>query len=156
MMSKNFLRPLSAAVASMAVASLFVASTSFADTTTTGATTTGTGLTMTRTPTVKLYDCSVALTKPQQVVIACADANRYLSGLTWTNWGKANATAKGVLHWNLCTPNCASGKFRTKKITLTATDRRKVKGVWLYTELKGPSGSWGEKGTVWTLPTAGV
>ena len=53
-----------------------------------------------------------------------------------------------------CTPTCAAGATKTKVITFTATDRKEVKGRWLYTELKGPRGAWGAKSKVFHLPTA--
>ena len=41
-------------------------------------------------------------------------------------------------------------------ISFTATDRKDVKGTWLYTELKGPKGAWGTKSKVFDLPTSAL
>jgi hypothetical protein len=103
---------------------------------------------------VQLYNCSTLAAKPTEIVLSCADANRSLEKIHWHTWGGKSATATATLTWNTCTPNCASGKDKSKVITFTATDRKTVKGELLYTELVGPAGTWGEKGTVWALPTS--
>jgi|APCry1669192319_1035405.scaffolds.fasta_scaffold09298_1 hypothetical protein len=95
--------------------------------------------------------CLTQSVKPTEVVIACADANRYVSHITWTNWGSATAHGKGTLAWNTCTPNCAAGKFVTRSISFSATGRKLVKGKETYTTLVGPKGSWGTTGTTWSL-----
>ena len=51
--------------------------------------------------------------RPAEVTFACADANFYATGLSWSHWGTADAEATGVGHQNDCTPNCAAGHFHT-------------------------------------------
>lgn len=106
----------------------------------------------------RLYNCSTPVTTPKQIVINCADANRYVAGLHWQHWGAQSATATGRLYWNNCQPNCAAGHEESRAITFTANGRRLVKGknVFLYTNLHGPAGSWGTAGTNWSLPTSAL
>jgi len=103
-------------------------------------------------PTV-LSNCGTAVTSPSSITISCADANRYLSNITWTNWGKPVATGTGTLHWNTCTPTCAAGTFLHKSISFRATTKKVLHGKSTYTVLVGPAGDWGTSGTSWTLIT---
>jgi hypothetical protein len=50
---------------------------------------------------------------PSSFVLTCADANDALSGLTWTTWTPARATATGTEQVNDCRPNCAEGTFHS-------------------------------------------
>jgi hypothetical protein len=101
-----------------------------------------------------LYNCSTPTQRPKEIVLTCADANTYVTKITWSNWSSTSAHAKGIFHWNTCTPNCAAGTTRSKAITFIATDRRKVKGVWLYTELKATKKTWNTGSALFTLPTS--
>lgn len=61
-----------------------------------------------------VFDClNHAQVQPKNFVLACADGNSALSGLSWTAWSQAMATATGKLVANDCLPDCASGKFHT-------------------------------------------
>lgn len=61
-------------------------------------------------------------TRPDRIVLACADGNLYLSGLHWSTWTAARAIARGKLGWNNCKPTCAAGSFltTTAQVTLSA------------------------------------
>ena len=48
---------------------------------------------------------------PDNIVLACADGNSFLSQLTWTSWTSSSATGSGFYTHNTCTPNCAEGTF---------------------------------------------
>ena len=52
-----------------------------------------------------------AQVRPRKFIITCADANDYLTRLTWSTWGPRVALGRGVEWVNNCSPNCASGKF---------------------------------------------
>ena len=101
---------------------------------------------------VHLYNCSTLTTKPAEIVLTCADANRYVAGITWTSWTATRATATGVVHWNGCTPSCAAGTWHTRSISFSARDPKSSGGDEIFTQLVGPSGVWGVKGLVWDLP----
>ena len=103
-----------------------------------------------------LYDCSTVVQRPSQITITCADGNRLVKGIVWSSWSGKSAKAKGTLEWNTCTPTCVASKVKTRVISFTATDRKDVKGTWLYTELKGPKGAWGTKSKVFDLPTSAL
>jgi hypothetical protein len=61
-----------------------------------------------------LVDCEHhARVRPASVVVTCADANFYLTGLRWKRWDGSRAVATGIAHVNDCTPYCAAGKFHT-------------------------------------------
>jgi hypothetical protein len=103
-----------------------------------------------------LYDCSTLTQRPSQITLACADANRYLSHITWSAWAGHSVHAKGTLHWNTCTPTCAGGTMKSASINFVATGRKKVNGTWLFTELKGPKSAWGTGSALFALPTSAL
>jgi len=118
-------------------------------------TTSAYGVTTATSPTY-LYNCSTPTQRPREIVITCADAGRYVTNITWSKWSGTAAHAKGILHWNTCTPTCSAGKMKSSTITFTATDRRDVKGTWLYTELKSSRDTWGTGSAQWALPTSAL
>ena len=101
-----------------------------------------------------LYNCSTLTQRPREIVLSCADGNTYISKISWSCWSGASAQAKGTLHWNTCTPTCVAGTDKSKVITFTATSRRKVKGTWLYTELKDHKNTWNTGSALYSLPTS--
>jgi hypothetical protein len=61
-----------------------------------------------------VFNClNRAQVQPKSFVLACADGNDYLTGLAWTSWTPALATASGTQMENDCIPNCAAGKFHS-------------------------------------------
>jgi hypothetical protein len=67
-----------------------------------------------------INNCGPLVSAPP-LVLACGDANYLLANLKWRGWGKPTATATGVARANTCTPNCAAGKFRSYRMTATAS-----------------------------------
>lgn len=68
-----------------------------------------------------IFDCTnQSVTAPSTFVLSCADANTLVKDIKWTNWGSATATATGVGSWNDCTPDCASGKWKSAPVTISA------------------------------------
>jgi hypothetical protein len=108
----------------------------------------------TTTAATYLYNCSTRTQRPHEIVLTCADANTYVSNITWSHWSASSAHAKGTFHWNTCTPTCVAGTNKSKAVTFIATNRRKVKGVWLYTELKATKTTWNNGSAIFTLPTS--
>jgi len=49
--------------------------------------------------------------RPGSFVLACADGNNALTGLSWTVWSPAMAAGTGTQVANDCTPDCAEGHF---------------------------------------------
>jgi hypothetical protein len=49
--------------------------------------------------------------EPSSIVLACADGNSALSGLSWTSWTPKLGSASGTLMENDCIPYCAAGHF---------------------------------------------
>ena len=59
-----------------------------------------------------VFDClNRTQVRPKSFVLACADANSALSGLSYSSWTSAYAAASGTQVVNDCIPNCAAGKF---------------------------------------------
>jgi serine/threonine protein kinase len=56
--------------------------------------------------------------QPRQIYLS-ADGSRYVDGLTWTAWGRPQATAAGTLKVNDCTPSCVQGTFSPYPATVT-------------------------------------
>jgi hypothetical protein len=50
-----------------------------------------------------------AQTRPGRYVLACADGNAYLTGLSWAAWGSASAFAAGTDTFKVCIPTCTAG-----------------------------------------------
>ncbi len=70
---------------------------------------------------VSIYDCSTTSSvAPSSMVLTCADANTLVKNLRWSGWGQPTATATGVGSWNDCTPDCASGKWKSAPVTISA------------------------------------
>jgi hypothetical protein len=60
--------------------------------------------------------------EPSTYVLSCADFNSKFTDLHWTSWGSATAYASGEARWNDCTPNCASGHWKSESVTVWAWD----------------------------------
>jgi hypothetical protein len=56
-------------------------------------------------------DCIHEAYKPHRILIACADAGLYVTGMKWSTWKRKIAVGHGTGHINDCTPNCAMGHF---------------------------------------------
>jgi len=56
--------------------------------------------------------------KPKTFLLACADANSYVSHITWTSWTSNGARGLGTLRENECNPNCVSGQFTSSPTTI--------------------------------------
>jgi hypothetical protein len=52
-----------------------------------------------------------AQVRPSSFILACADANDYLTKLSWTSWEPNLASAYGTQEENDCIPYCAAGHF---------------------------------------------
>jgi len=110
----------------------------------------------TAAPTVKITNCVTASSRPKTLTLACGDGNTVLSGLRWSSFGGASASAKGTLEMNTCTPNCAAGKVVKYPVAVRADDQRTCRsGVRVYNKLtlqftgRTPSSTSGLKR--WTL-----
>ena len=103
-------------------------------------------------PAVAIVDCgSAARVRPTTLIIACADANLYVSSITWSNWGGARASARGVLRWNDCTPTCVAGHWHRRAVNFKATTIKSRNGESLYTRLLASPGTWGGSSPWWVL-----
>jgi hypothetical protein len=59
---------------------------------------------------------------PASIPVACADGSAVLTHLTWGSWTGANASGRGILELNDCTPTCAEGTFSPYAATVTLSD----------------------------------
>jgi hypothetical protein len=64
-------------------------------------------------------NCVTQVAAPRHLMLACGDGNFWLDGMTWRNWGAAQATGTGTVHANDCKPYCAAGHFHTYPVTVT-------------------------------------
>jgi hypothetical protein len=86
--------------------------------------------------TVKITNCNKASSRPKQVTLTCGDGNTALSGLRWSSFGGASASAAGTFEMNMCTPNCASGKVVRYPVSVKAYATRSCKkGLKVYNKL---------------------
>jgi hypothetical protein len=56
--------------------------------------------------------------KPSTFILACADANQYVTHIKWSSWTATSARGHGILKTNQCIPNCAAGKFASAPTTI--------------------------------------
>ncbi len=88
---------------------------------------------------VAFVDCDHAATPavvhPKEIVLACADGNANLAGLTWTGWGAPTTVATGVAVLNDCTPTCVGGTFRRYPARVKLERIRPCAGLRQYTRL---------------------
>jgi hypothetical protein len=59
-----------------------------------------------------------ARARPKSIIVACADANFYVTGIRWSQWRATRAVGGGTAHVNDCKPNCAAGSFHTFRVTV--------------------------------------
>jgi hypothetical protein len=86
--------------------------------------------------TVKITNCNKALSRPKLLTLTCGDGNTALSGLRWSSFGGASASASGTLEMNTCEPNCAQGKVVRYPVAVKASEERACKaGVRVYNKL---------------------
>lgn len=64
-----------------------------------------------------------ALTRPAELVLACADQELRAKHLTWSSWSATSVTATGLITWHVCTPSCAqSTKWDSSSAQITLID----------------------------------
>ncbi len=86
--------------------------------------------------TVKITNCNKASSRPKQMTLTCGDGNTALSGLRWSSFGGASASATGTFEMNTCTPDCAEGKVVRFPVSVKAYDTRSCKkGLNVYNKL---------------------
>jgi hypothetical protein len=73
-----------------------------------------------------------AQVRPSDFILACADANDYLTKLAWTSWGPYLASAVGTQEENDCIPYCAAGHFHAYPVDVV---------FWGSTALTGEPGT---------------
>jgi hypothetical protein len=66
--------------------------------------------------------------RPSSFILACADANDYLTKLSWTSWGPYLASAVGTQEENDCIPYCAAGRFYAYPVDVVFWGRTAVTG----------------------------
>jgi hypothetical protein len=55
--------------------------------------------------------------EPAELLMS-GDGSLYAKDLTWSGWGTATATGRGVAEANNCRPDCAKGKFGAHPVTI--------------------------------------
>jgi hypothetical protein len=66
--------------------------------------------------------------KPRKIVLSCADAGIWLSGLHWSGWSRSRAHATGTYNENLCQPDCADGHVVSAAVRVTLSTPRSCPG----------------------------
>ena len=57
--------------------------------------------------------------KPSSFILACADANSYVTHIRWSSWTTRGAHGNGTLTMNTCQPNCVQGTFTSSRTTIS-------------------------------------
>jgi hypothetical protein len=58
-------------------------------------------------------------TRPGRYILACGDANAYLSGLHWAAWQPTDAFAAGTDTFRVCIPTCVAGRLHSFPVLAT-------------------------------------
>jgi hypothetical protein len=58
------------------------------------------------------------------VLLGCGDGGQFLADVSWSKWTAGGATGAAVWWQNLCTPDCAAGKFRRMRVKVTLSRPR--------------------------------
>jgi hypothetical protein len=88
--------------------------------------------------TVVINCLGTAQVRPGSIILACADGNNYLSGLSWTSWTPNLASATGTQVANDCIPYCAAGHFHSFPVLVVLWGSAQVgghPGMHRYTEI---------------------
>jgi hypothetical protein len=56
--------------------------------------------------------------RPSAFLVNCSDGTLFLAGLRWLRWDPAEARADGVARRNDCVPDCLSGRFTSRRVTV--------------------------------------
>ena len=59
------------------------------------------------------------VTKPAEIIIACADDGVSVTKITWKSWTANRALGTGVLAWNPCLPDCVSSQTLSFPVRIT-------------------------------------
>lgn len=74
-------------------------------------------------PITRLVPCEgTPVVRPHREIIACADANWYLTDIHWVRWASSAAVGRAVDHLNACSPDCADGTFHTVPTVVVLSD----------------------------------
>jgi hypothetical protein len=70
--------------------------------------------------------------EPVSVLIACADGNVEMEGLSWSSWGSRMAFGTGIVDVNNCEPDCADGTFIAYPIRVKLSEPIRAESGELY------------------------
>ena len=56
--------------------------------------------------------------RPDYILLGCGDGGQFLASVRWSVWNRVRAAGSAVWWQNLCTPDCAAGKFRRDRVTV--------------------------------------
>ncbi|WP_227983413.1 hypothetical protein [Nocardia spumae] len=95
----------------------------------------------------EVIDCSFdkPAVRPQHLILACADLGAQVEQIVWQSWGPDQAQGDGVERDNTCHPNCAAGKYVTRRVHVTLTDLVRPGNVFTKVttaDAEGHSRSW--------------
>ena len=84
---------------------------------------------------VYIKNCGLVDFKPESLTVYCADAGIVITNLEWITWGSTEGTATGSYMANDCKPDCASGKWKSAKVEVRATDPEQIGAKTVLTKL---------------------
>lgn len=86
-------------------------------------------------PNTQVLACGQTSIKPDQLVLACADANSLLTKIKWSSWTNGNAKGKATYQENNCEPTCVAGTFVSYPAEVQLTSPKKVDGERVFTKV---------------------
>ncbi|MFI9509539.1 hypothetical protein [Nocardia sp. NPDC052566] len=72
--------------------------------------------------------------RPAHLAITCADANHFVTDITWEHWDADGARGTGIDDKNLCVPHCVGGRRQQEPIDLELSNPRA--GVFTVVTIK--------------------
>ena len=74
----------------------------------------------------------------------CGDAGVVLTGIDWSHWGRRSASGKGTALTKTCDPDCASGGFSHKAVSIRLSNSHRCGGetrFFLHIDVRYPAGN---------------
>ena len=93
-------------------------------------------------PAPEVLDCSFdkPSTRPDHLILACADLGVQVDKITWKSWAADKAEGDGTERDNTCTPNCAAGHYTTKSVHVVLSDPVQPANLYTKALTVGPDG----------------
>ena len=105
-----------------------------------------------------INECGMGFaTKPESIILACADGNLAVQHISWLMWEGEKALGRGTFIFNDCEPDCADGKTHLVPVQISLLGVAKdLSGRSVFTQMQVvsesdplPGGAWSDTYDLW-------